>query len=103
AKIPSTTRINNIIEPITTNSNYNNGSNTEAPKVIIVEQINANTPISANFNIILIIQNTASNEPLKTAFTGSAFLPIADNATPKNTAKKMIGSNSPEVNASKRF
>ena len=71
-------------------------------KVIIVVQINANTPIGANFNILLIIQNTASNEPLKTAFTGSAFYQLLI-MQHQNTAKKMIGSNSPEVNASKRF
>src|SRR5699024_10544293 len=103
ATIPNTTIIKNIIAPITTNSNFNNGINAEAPKVIIVVQINANTPIGANFNILLIIQNTASNEPLKTAFTGSAVLPIADTATPKTTAKHITVNNSPQVNAPFRF
>ena len=49
----------------------------------------------------IIIQNTASNVPFKKPLTGSAFSPIAANPKPKNTAKKIIGNNSPLVKASK--
>jgi Na+/H+-dicarboxylate symporter len=44
-----------------------------------------------SFKILLIIQNTASSDPLKNSLTGSAFLPTAANPNPKNTAKKIIG------------
>src|SRR5699024_105532 len=73
------------------------------PKVNMVVQINDNTPIRDNFNILFIIQNIASNEPFKKSLTGCAFLPMADNAIPKNTAKNIIGNNSPAVKASKKF
>src|SRR5699024_2005187 len=79
ATIPNTTITKNTMAPITTNNNFNNGSNAAAPKVIMVVQINANTPIGANFNILFIIQNIASNEPFKKSLTGCAFLPMADN------------------------
>ena len=103
ATIPRTTIIKNTIANTTTNTNFNNGIKADAPKVITVVQINANTPIGANFKILLIIQNTASSVPFKKPFTGSAFSPIAANPKPKNTAKKMIGNNSPLVNASNMF
>ena len=58
--------------------------------------MNANTPSGANFKILLIIQNTASSDPLKNSLTGSAFY-LPANPNPKNTAKKIIGNNSPLI------
>ncbi len=63
----------NTIAKTTTNTNFNSGNNADAPNVIIVVQMNANTPSGANFKILLIIQNTASSDPLKNSLTGSAF------------------------------
>ena len=103
ATIPNTTITKKTIANTTTTSNLNNGINAEAPKVITVVQINANTPIGANFKILLIIQNTASKVPLKNPLTGSAFSPIAANPNPKNTAKKIIGNNSPFAIDSNKF
>ena len=73
ATIPNTTTIKNTIAKITTNTSFSKGSNADAPNVMIVVQINAKTPSGANFNILLIIQKTASKVPLKKDFTGSAF------------------------------
>ena len=71
--MPSMTTTKNIIAPITTNNNFNNGISADAPNVIIVVQINANTPIGASLSILFIIQKTASNVPDKKSFTGLAF------------------------------
>ena len=100
ATIPKTTIMKKIIANTTTKTSLANGIKAEAPNVITVVQINANTPIGANFKILLIIQNTASNVPFKKPLTGSLFS-IAANPKPKNTAKKIIGNNSPLVKASK--
>ena len=103
ATSPSIANTKNTIAKTTTNTNFNSGNNADAPNVIIVVQMNANTPSGANFKILLIIQNTASSDPLKNSLTGSAFLPTAANPNPKNTAKKIIGNNSPLFKASKKF
>ena len=101
ATIPNTTTTKNTIAKTTTNTSLSRGSKADAPNVIIVVQINAKTPNGANFKILLIIQKTASNVPFKKDLTGSAFSPMAAKPKPKNTAKKMIGNNSPLVKASK--
>ncbi|COS76768.1 Uncharacterised protein [Streptococcus pneumoniae] len=103
ATIPNTTTTKNTIAKTTTNTSLSRGSKADAPNVIIVVQINAKTPNGANFKILLIIQKTASNVPFKKDLTGSAFSPMAAKPKPKNTAKKMIGNNSPLVKASKKF
>ena len=77
ATIPRTTIIKNTIANTTTNTNFNNGIKADAPKVITVVQINANTPIGANFKILLIIQNTASSVPFKSLSQDLLFSPIA--------------------------
>ncbi len=101
--VPSIANTKNTIAKTTTNTNFNSGNNADAPNVIIVVQMNANTSSGANFKILLIIQNTASSDPLKNSLTGSAFLPTAANHNPKNTAKKIIGNNSPLFKASKKL
>ena len=101
ATIPKTTIMKKIIANTTTKTSLANGIKAEAPNVITVVQINANTPIGANFKILLIIQNTASNVPFKKPLTGSAFLQSQLIPNQKNTAKKIIGNNSPLVKASK--
>ncbi len=103
ATSPSIANTKNTIAKTTTSTNFNSGNNADAPNVIIVVQMNANTPSGANFKILLIIQNTASSYLLKNSLTGSAFLPTAANPNPKNTAKKIIGNNSPLFKASKKF
>ena len=74
ATIPRTTIIKNTIANTTTNTNFNNGIKADAQKVITVVQINANTPIGANFKILLIIQNTASSVPFKKPSQDLLFL-----------------------------
>ena len=59
ATMPNTTTTKKIIAKTTTTNNFNNGIKADAPNVITVVHINANTPIGASFKILLIIQNTA--------------------------------------------
>ncbi len=84
--IPKPIAIVVIISKSTSNTYFNSGNNAVARNVIFVVQMNAYTPCGANFKIFLIIQNTASSDPLKISLTGSAFLPTAANPNPKNTA-----------------
>ena len=103
ATIPNTTTTKKIIAPTTTNKSFNNGTKADTPNVITVVHINANTPIGASFKILLIIQNTASNVPLRKPLTGSAFSLLLRDLNQRILQKNIIGNKSPLANDSNRL
>ena len=95
AVIPNTTTMKKIIAKYTRIINLPNGINEDKPNVATVFEINANTPIGANFIIVFVTQNIASATPCANAKTGLPLSPIDATPRPNNTEKKIIGNISP--------